>query len=448
MAYGVPAQPDSDAFIDFAKSIGKIKPLHGVNNGPVARGENADLTGYHAAAGFPYTRLHDVHWPYTDAVDVSTIFPIFDSDPDDPKNYTFAKTDDYLAAIVGNGSQIIYRLGESIEPWTQFHKNPPKDFEKWAKVCVNIIRHYNDGWANGFRYGIRYWEIWNEPEGRSMWTGTQQQYFELYTVTSRAIKSHDRSLKVGGPAAIDIYSDFAKTFLFFCREHDLPLDFFSWHLYTGLPKEITDAVQAARKLLDEHGFKDTESHMNEWRYMSTLKWLRPSDPRKYQEVKEKFARTVGPEGAGFVATVLMLLQDLPIEVTNFYSADTSWWSMFDYFGIPSKTYFAFKAFNELAMMPDRVSCEYTSRNGVVLLAGLSEDKKKAIVLLSCFKSETDTFGVALRNLPWTGNIRVETWWVDDSHDLDLTDEQTLNVKDAVVRLKTPRNGVCVLRLSQ
>jgi xylan 1,4-beta-xylosidase len=135
---------EPDAVVDFATTIGRIKPLHGVNNGPVVRGENADLSGYHSDAGFPYTRLHDVHWPHPDAVDVSTIFPLFHADADDPQNYTFAKTDDYVAAIVKNNSQIVFRLGESIEPWTKFHSHPPTDFKKWAKVCVNIVRHYND----------------------------------------------------------------------------------------------------------------------------------------------------------------------------------------------------------------------------------------------------------------------------------------------------------------
>ncbi|MBI4578450.1 MAG: hypothetical protein HY718_02035 [Planctomycetes bacterium] len=50
-----------------------------------------------------------------------------------------------------------------------------KDFAKWAKICVNIIRHYNEGWADGFHYNIRYWEIWNEPNvGNSMRSGTRR----------------------------------------------------------------------------------------------------------------------------------------------------------------------------------------------------------------------------------------------------------------------------------
>lgn len=75
------------------------------------------------------------------------------ADADDPKYYTFAKTDAYIAAIIKNGTQITYRLGESIESRSRqysnggFHVQPPKDNAKLAKICVNIIRHCNEGWA-------------------------------------------------------------------------------------------------------------------------------------------------------------------------------------------------------------------------------------------------------------------------------------------------------------
>ena len=41
---------------------------------------------------------------------------------------------------------------------------PPKDFRKWAQICEHIIRHYNEGWADGHKWDIRYWEIWNEAD--------------------------------------------------------------------------------------------------------------------------------------------------------------------------------------------------------------------------------------------------------------------------------------------
>lgn len=90
----------TDMVVDFAKSTGKIRALHGVNNGPVIWSLAADLTNYHKEAGFPSARLHDCLYSGQDVADVHCIFPVFDADADDPKHYTFAKTDAYIAAII------------------------------------------------------------------------------------------------------------------------------------------------------------------------------------------------------------------------------------------------------------------------------------------------------------------------------------------------------------
>jgi hypothetical protein len=436
------------AIVDFAQPSGTIRPLHGVNGGPVIHGENTDLVAYHRDAGFPHTRLHDAHWPTPDVVDISTIFPLFHADADDPANYVFDKTDDYIGPIVANGGQVVFRLGESIEPWTRHRIDPPRDFRKWAKICVNIIRHYNDGWAKGFHHNIRYWEVWNEPEAHMMWTGTREQYCSLYEETVRAIKSHDPSLKVGGPAATNYQSDLVLPFLQFCRDHELPLDFFSWHAYTASPQELSVEAGEIRRLLDQHGFEQTESHLNEWRYWQTWSWLRPQDSAKYPEVKQRFAESVGSEGAGFAAFVMLSMQDAPIDVMNFYAADTSPWSMFDSYGIPSKTYFAFQAFHRLSQAPDRVMASGPYRHGVKLCAGLNGDRTRAVLLLANFRAAGEPLLLRLDHLPWTGPSRMTLQWLDEARDL-FSESQMIQLTDAyAMRLELPANGVVLLSLDK
>ena len=51
------------------------------------------------------------------------------------------------------GVEPFYRLGTTIENSHRiktYHIYPPKDYQKWAKICEGIIRHYNEGWADGF----------------------------------------------------------------------------------------------------------------------------------------------------------------------------------------------------------------------------------------------------------------------------------------------------------
>ena len=70
--------------IDFAQSNGVIRPLHGVNLGPLCYRGVVDLSAYHRELGIPLTRLHDVVWVNGDAVDISTIFRDFRNDPSQP----------------------------------------------------------------------------------------------------------------------------------------------------------------------------------------------------------------------------------------------------------------------------------------------------------------------------------------------------------------------------
>lgn len=435
--------------VDFSKTIGKIKSLHGVNNGPLVLGVNADLSIYHSEAGFPHTRLHDPRWPSPDVVDIPTIFPDFDADPGDSTNYFFEKTDDYIAAIIKNGSEIIYRLGTSIEHHTQYYIHPPADFAKWAKICVNIIRHYNEGWANGHHYNIRYWEIWNEPDlTKRMWLGTHEQYYELYEKAASVIKAYDPSLKVGGPASTGARSPIVAPFLAYCRDREIPLDFFTWHSYKNNPYLIVEETKYIRSLLNKYGFEKTENHLNEWHYLTTWEELGPEkeDLEKFKHLREKFAMTVGPIGAAYSAAVLMLMQDSPIDVMNFYSADTNPYGMFDVFGAPSKVYYVFKAFNQLAKT-DRVDIQYTlTDSSVVVCAGLSANNSKGAIMLSNSSINAQAIEVAIRNFPGSGQIKLEVNMIDETRDLEIIATKWIDRNKPSLKLVLPPNSVCLVKL--
>ncbi|MGH3644188.1 MAG: GH39 family glycosyl hydrolase, partial [Mycobacterium sp.] len=82
----------------------------------------------------------------------------------------------------------------------------------------------------------------DEPENQpACWTGTDDEYFNLYRVASRLLKERFPSLKIGGPAIGGTGqvkngkfepSGFLTRFLQLCQQEHLPLDFFSWHCYT------------------------------------------------------------------------------------------------------------------------------------------------------------------------------------------------------------------------
>ncbi|HEX41987.1 MAG TPA: hypothetical protein ENN81_08000, partial [Phycisphaerales bacterium] len=304
----------------------------------------------------------------------------------------------YIQAIIDTGTGIVYRLGESIEhSRRKYHVHPPEDVEKWAQVCLGIIRHYNEGWANGFHHNIRYWEIWNEPENRpSMWTGTDEQFFRMYAVTARRIKEAFPEVKVGGPSIGapgelrgDSFeaSDFLKAFLAYCREHGSPLDFFSWHLYTDDPWLHGRKARGLHGVLERYGFGGAEMHLNEWNYLPDNDWGPMLDGQGV--VRQRwYEKMGGPNGAAFVATVLMDLQDSPVDVANYYCGDTNPFGLFNRFGAPKKTYYAMKAFSMLARMPVRVRVSGPAvAEGPVVCAAMNREATKLAVLAAHYRGD-------------------------------------------------------------
>ena len=103
------------AVVDFKKNIGEIKALNGVSNGPICH--ETDLSCYFKELNISTVRYHDTdgcgaHGRYM--IDVSRIFPNFDADEYDERNYMFHHTDLLITAAVKCGAEIIYRFGESI----------------------------------------------------------------------------------------------------------------------------------------------------------------------------------------------------------------------------------------------------------------------------------------------------------------------------------------------
>jgi xylan 1,4-beta-xylosidase len=427
--------------IDPRVDAGAIRPLHGVNNGPICFGGLVDLSSRFQELRIPSVRLHDCEWPHPAVVDIPAIFPDLRADPEDPASYHLQRTDDYVQSIVDLGADIVYRLGTSIEHTRRkYHVHPPSDLPKWANICVHIIRHYNAGWANGFEHNIRYWEIWNEANvGEMMWSGTQADYFQMYEVTARAIKGYDATLMVGGPAAAGGATPFLVDFVQACRERSLPLDFCSWHTYTSDPFKLRDMSQRVRDVLDQHGFEDAENHLNEWNY--NFDWRSPEARRC------SFGALQGPAGASFTAFTLMLLQDSPVDVANYYTGDTSWWGLFDPYGVPRKTFYAFKAFANLLETPDRVSCEIHGADEQILAcAGVSQDRNVLQMLLSNVSAEERSCRVQVQDPPRAGDAEISLLSVDRDHDLSPVGFERPAAPPLAFQCELPGHAVQLVRM--
>ncbi len=408
--------------VNFAKATGRIKPLHGVNNSPMTYG---DPLPEFADAGIPYVRTHDTAGAYggTYFVDIPNIFPDFEADPMDPASYDFAFTDAYLKGVTASGCKIFYRLGVTIENYWHikaYRIHPPRDFKKWAQICAGVIRHYNEGWANGFHYDIEYWEIWNEPENPPMWSGTREEFFELYRTAAIALKKEFPRIKVGGYASCGFYavtnnkvSDFFKSFLTWFEDFlkfvtaskgKIPLDFFSWHLYTSSLDDLIAHAEYMSAKLKEYGLDGVENIFNEWNYID------PKAKCYFDTMKEM-------PGASFVAGAFCRMQNSVVDKAMYYDAMPSRAYCGLYY-FPSqrvtKTYYAFKAFNELYKLGKQVHCAGADNTLPVIAAGNAKEGAIMLVNRGARKQE-----VALR---LSGGLTVSrTLLLDRKHDLEAVE---------------------------
>jgi xylan 1,4-beta-xylosidase len=391
--------PANDGFrslrVDGGKVIGEIRSFQGLNGPPSPVMEGLpNLVEQYKELRVDQVRTHDfmgpteidskfdykngnLTWLIPDPTqragvvkvgNASIIFPDANADPEKPESYNFGPTDKVLTAIRATGAEVYYRVGRS---WGA-NINPPADLDKYAKVVKHIAMHFNQGWANGFQYKIRYWEFWNEPEG--FWSGTPEQFYLLYEKTALALKSVDPTLKVGGDARAMPFDDgpYREGFFDYCAAHNLPLDFYSWHTYAIMSADPYDAVRLAeqiRGVLDSHGFPKAESILSEWN-------LTPD----FTEFEK--AELQGVHNAAYIAAVLSYFQDAPIDHAHFYRGDAAWMGLFDSEGKYFKTAYAFKAMGKMLDTPQRFAVRGTDTFGFSAVAGRSADGKTVQILIS------------------------------------------------------------------
>ena len=385
------AQPAATALVtvNLGEEMGPIKPMNAVNNGPVVKKPGGDqVRGNfedYKAARIPFARTHDSINCVSGGAhtcDINAIFPNFDADENDPKNYDFVFTDHYLDNLCRTGTKVFYRLGQTIEHGPKkYGVLPPKDFAKWARICEHVIRHYNEGWGWGLdkehttvniawsnQFNIVYWEIWNEPDldpadtglpkNPRCWGGTVTNFFRLYETTAKHLKGKFPDLKIGGPAIAGNFR-WGERFLAYCRDNSVPLDFFSWHTYATEPKQIVANCRTARALMDKYGFEKAESILNEWNYVKG--W---TDDWVYSLEAE--SGRFNQKAAAFIASTMIECQSVPLDLLMFYDArfNTSMNSLFNLTTLwPMKGYYPFYAWAKLRDCGTQVACSVSEGRG-------------------------------------------------------------------------------------
>ena len=220
-----------------------------------------------------------------------------------------------------------------------------------------------------------------------MWQGTAEDYFRLYETASRHLKKCFPDIKIGGPASCGFWAitspeptereqyfhDFFVDFLKWIssEEHKSPLDFCSYHSYETIERTKVH-TQYCRNLLDQYGFADTETQLNEWN---------PS-PRVFGLMKH----------AAYVAGMLLMFQNNPVDTACFYDARvgiSEYGSLFSpETRLPYADYDAFVMFGRLLKLGKQVKMD-NDLPGVYAIAA-TDGTKGAIMVVNTNENGVET----------------------------------------------------------
>jgi xylan 1,4-beta-xylosidase len=229
-----PPHPTRVIDVDYSKIKGPHNQFFRevVGAGRAAEGLRADwqrdLSVVHRECGFKYIRFHGL---------LQDELGVYSEDREGRPVYNFQYVDALYDAILNIGfkpfvelSFMPQTLSSSAKTvfWWKGNITPPKDYDKWRQLIQALVQHWTS------RYGVAevkqwYFEVWNEPNLDIFWSGDQAEYFKLYEVTARAIKSVSPDYRVGGPATAG--HAWTSETIGFAAKNGVALDFISTHDY-------------------------------------------------------------------------------------------------------------------------------------------------------------------------------------------------------------------------
>lgn len=243
--------------------------------------------------------------------------------------------------------------------WWKANVSKPKSYEKWDDLISKLVTHWQE------RYGKEevakwYFEVWNEPDLKGFYDGTQADYFELYNHTAKAVKSVSNDYRVGGPATSA--TKWIAEFLAYCNTTKLPVDFVSTHDYGttsvldefGTKKQklknnfdtISLNVKRVRSIIDASPFKNAELHFTEW---NTSPSSRDPIHDTYQNatyVLNTLKKTGPNSNSMSYWTFTDIFEEAGPGVTPFHGG----FGLLNLQNIRKPTYYAYKFMNELGQI--------------------------------------------------------------------------------------------------
>ena len=285
---------------------------------------------------------------------------------------------------------------------------PPRDYEKWEELIYRTVKHLNVE----KKYEVIF-EAWNEPNAVWFWNGTMEESLELYAHTARAVKRADPNTMIGGPtlaqgpvggkgpdAGTRTGYAWMESFIRFCAENGVPVDFVSWHYYEAyaITKQqetsFTDQVGIVRRLIDKYpAIGSPNLVIDEWSY----DW-------NYRRSKEIKALIDSPFNAAWVAQSLYEMVDCGVDMAAYCS------SVGNSLDAPNPTFGVLEMFQRLGNV--RIQANIEKPDPEIGVLASSDDGKVAIMVWGlphqtvAAGTTPKTVRLSLENLPATNYRQV------------------------------------------
>ena len=207
-----------------------------------------------------------------------------ENDDNDPHHFNWEKFyPEKMIRFIDDGSKFLNEVEElGMEPllllcytvdWLRDPKDPEvpvRDIDEWVEYACAVVESINKS-GNEYRLRARLVEVWNEPNLKMFWTGSEKLYMDLFNATAERIHKNYPGVLVGGPALTRIPQcqpeKWMKDFLKSCGKN---ADFISYHTYgESVEKIISDIKKWAeefRKIPGKENGKVMITEADNWRF--------------------------------------------------------------------------------------------------------------------------------------------------------------------------------------
>ena len=212
---------------------------------------------------------HTLNW--------ADLFPSLAADPSLPASYNFTSADAWAAEFDALGIPLLMRLGTGWFSPPSMTAVPQSKAETLSEAFLHFAMHFNDGWGGGrqptFSQKIKYWEVWNEPEGSRFWTGNISAFHDILALTVKKLRKYDPSLRVGPnnacPGAPECTSGMHPGFELAALDSTLSRgirpNLYSWHEYIVMNPTLTVPIYRwTAQQLAARNLSDVEQIITEW----------------------------------------------------------------------------------------------------------------------------------------------------------------------------------------